>query len=218
MIRWTRRLTLLTFGTLSLALVLPPAASASCAPLDALCAADEGSGVFGDALNPIGPVDDPVEDLTDPVLDPIDPVLDDTVDEVTRLLEDPPVEPPVGGGGGGHHGGGGPGPGDGQGPGAGGGTLAPRGRDGIGRGLGSFTLGSPSAGALDPVGRIAPPQKTPSVGDRFGRALGGAARSLAFVLGLLSVVAGFVLIQDRLDRKDPRLALAPVGSDTVSFA
>ena len=55
-------------------------------------------------------------------------------------------------------------------------------------------------------------------GDRFGEVLGGVARSLAIVLALFGLAVAFVAIQDRLDRSDPRLALAPVESDVVEFA
>ncbi|HEV2952424.1 MAG TPA: hypothetical protein VGZ51_09975 [Actinomycetota bacterium] len=44
------------------------------------------------------------------------------------------------------------------------------------------------------------------------------ARSLAMVLALFGLTVAFVALQDRLDRSDPRLALAPVESDVVEFA
>jgi len=44
------------------------------------------------------------------------------------------------------------------------------------------------------------------------------ARSLAIVLALFGLAIAFVALQDRLDRSDPRLALAPVESDVVEFA
>jgi hypothetical protein len=58
----------------------------------------------------------------------------------------------------------------------------------------------------------------PASRDRFGAALEGVARSLAIVLALFGLAVGFVAIQDRLDRSDPRLALAPVESDIAEFA
>ncbi|MGI8616255.1 MAG: hypothetical protein ACR2L4_05695 [Actinomycetota bacterium] len=54
-------------------------------------------------------------------------------------------------------------------------------------------------------------------GNRFGEVLGGVARSLAIVLALFGLAVAFVAIQDRIDRSDPRLALAPVESDVVEF-
>jgi hypothetical protein len=221
--RRTRRLSFLTSGIVGVALLAPSSALASCSQLDAVCAAGEGSGTGQDAPdNTIGPVDDPVEDVVDPVVDTVAPVVDDTVDTVHRVLDDPPVDPPVGGGGGGRHNGGargGNGPGVGQGPGGGAGPFDDPGRDAAGPGFAGSRLGATTVGPIDSVGgAAAPPYKAPSLGDRFGEAIEGAARSLAIVLGLLSLVAAFVLIQNRLDRKDPRLALAPIESDVVSFA
>ena len=54
-------------------------------------------------------------------------------------------------------------------------------------------------------------------GRTFGDALEGVARSLAIVLALFGLAVAFVAIQDRLDRTDPKLALAPVESDVVEF-
>jgi hypothetical protein len=46
-----------------------------------------------------------------------------------------------------------------------------------------------------------------------GSLLSGAwlARTLAFPILLIILVIGFVLVQDRIDRRDPKLALAPVA-------
>jgi hypothetical protein len=43
-------------------------------------------------------------------------------------------------------------------------------------------------------------------------------RTLAFPLALIVLVIGFVIIQNRIDRKDPKLALAPAGSDYLTFS
>jgi hypothetical protein len=32
------------------------------------------------------------------------------------------------------------------------------------------------------------------------------------------LVIGFVFVQDRIDRKDPKLTLAPVGTEYLTFA
>ena len=45
----------------------------------------------------------------------------------------------------------------------------------------------------------------------------GLARTFAFPLVLILLVIGFVFVQDRIDRKDPKLSLAPVGSDYLTF-
>jgi hypothetical protein len=44
------------------------------------------------------------------------------------------------------------------------------------------------------------------------------ARTLAFPLLLLVLVFGFMLVQNRIDRRDPKLALAPVGADHLTFS
>jgi sugar/nucleoside kinase (ribokinase family) len=54
-------------------------------------------------------------------------------------------------------------------------------------------------------------------GSRFGEVLGGVARSLAVVLALFGLAVAFIAVQDRFDRSDPRLSLAPVESDVVDF-
>jgi hypothetical protein len=49
--------------------------------------------------------------------------------------------------------------------------------------------------------------------------LSDAARRFAFPLSVAVVVAAFLLVQGRIDRKDPKLATAPIDSrdDLVSF-
>ena len=44
------------------------------------------------------------------------------------------------------------------------------------------------------------------------------ARTLAFPIVLIILVIGFVLVQDRVDRRDPKLALAPVAADHLTFS
>jgi hypothetical protein len=58
---------------------------------------------------------------------------------------------------------------------------------------------------------------SPSVGDRIDGTLEAAARGLPWILALLIGVFAFVAFQDRIDRRDPKLALAPVESDIVRF-
>ena len=53
---------------------------------------------------------------------------------------------------------------------------------------------------------------------RVGVAIGAVARSLLIVLALFGLTLAFAAIQDRLDRNDPRLSLAPIRSDLVTFA
>ncbi len=46
----------------------------------------------------------------------------------------------------------------------------------------------------------------------------GSRRTLAFPIMLILLVIGFVLVQNTIDRKDPKLALAPVGADHLTFS
>jgi ElaB/YqjD/DUF883 family membrane-anchored ribosome-binding protein len=51
----------------------------------------------------------------------------------------------------------------------------------------------------------------------FAVSLPEVARALAFPLVLVGLVLGFVAVQNRLDRKDPKLALATTTPDVLTF-
>jgi hypothetical protein len=51
----------------------------------------------------------------------------------------------------------------------------------------------------------------------FAASLPDVARALAFPLVLVGLVLGFVAVQNRLDRKDPKLALATTTPDVLTF-
>lgn len=53
----------------------------------------------------------------------------------------------------------------------------------------------------------------------IGRTFGDIIRRIGFPLALLAIVAGFLALQNRLDRKDPKLAVAAVDSqrDSLTF-
>jgi hypothetical protein len=214
-IRWIRRSTVVPLSTLAIAAAGVSVAHAACPPQDLVCLGEEAVGTGQGAVDDeIGPVDTPGDDTVGPVTDA---VTGDVLDRVKDLLDGVGVDPtdPIGGGGGG-------------------GTYHPPGRGS--QGTSNHAL--PHAAA--PNGRIpgargphvstgsgqAPSDPAPSVvrdpdltsGDRFDTVLEGVARSLAIVLTLFGLAVGFVAIQDRLDRNDPRLALAPVESDIVEFA
>jgi hypothetical protein len=53
--------------------------------------------------------------------------------------------------------------------------------------------------------------------DRIGALAIQAAKELAFPLALVLIVLLFVAVQNRIDRKDPKLALAPVAPDLLRF-
>lgn len=191
----TRRSTLVVLVTLGVT-AGGSSAQAACPPLDAACQAGEvvatGEDLAGDTL---------------------DPVIDDVVRTVEDLLGNSPVDPPdpIGGGDGGDHVGGGATTGDDR---RGASNPADRLRD-----FGGSSLADPAGPSVQaPSG---PTSATPfdrTSGGDFGAALGGVARSLAIVAALFGLAVAFVAIQDRLDRNDPRLAIAPVESDLVEFA
>jgi hypothetical protein len=205
----TRHLSLIAASTVALALTGQPSASASCLELDAACRADGTIGAGQQLL------DDMTEPVDTPLDGTLDPIVEDAFDRAHDVLAGDPIDLPDpidgGGGGGGGYGGtdlqppGSPTPG---GPGAVGGR-SPDGPGPIG----------PLETIVSPASGIAPSDHVDrSFGERFGEALGGLVRSLAIVLAMLGLAVAFVAIQDRLDRNDPRLALAPVDSDVVRFA
>jgi hypothetical protein len=219
MTRWIHRLALVPLSIVAIAAAGVSSAHASCPPQDLVCLAEEtadtGQGLADDTVGPIdAPGDEtiaPVTDVTDPVLSEIQDRLDEILGEVSV---DPPPDPIGGGGGGGTH------P---SGPGAGYRSNHTNRSDGAAHrrapGLGPHGSAGPNfaSSAEDPSGAVLR-DADPASGERFGAAIEGVARSLAIVLALFGLAVGFVSIQDRLDRNDPRLALAPVESDIVEFA
>ena len=206
--RSTRRVTFVALVVLTLGAAGAPTAHASCSVEDVVCQAD---GTIGAGAGFVADTEEPVDT---PIDDTLDPVIDEVIDHLDGFLGGDPVDlpDPIGGGGGGH--GTGP-PIDGQPP----GPTSP----GV-----KGTTGGPAperAGIAGPVGAsisaasgIAPAERVDRTsGHTLGEALGSVARSLAIVLALFGLAVAFVAIQDRLDRTDPRLALAPVESDVVEF-
>jgi hypothetical protein len=216
--RWTLRLTLVALVTLALATSGQPSAVAACPPLDVGCQVDEvidtGEGLVDDVIDPI---ETPVDDTIDPIVDPIVDDVFDTVDDVLGGGGPIDLPDPIGGGdGGGSHVGGPATPHEHPSahrpnvPEERGAVVAGRSPDGPGIATGPTISAASGIAALDSADRTS--------GNRFGEVLGGVARSLAVVLALFGLAVAFVTIQDRFDRSDPRLALAPVESDVVEFA
>jgi hypothetical protein len=198
---------------LSMALAAPAFADDVCDPLDVTCV------VTGTA----GSGQDPVTDTVDSVTGTLKPVVDDPQGTVDHILHGT-VNPPGGGGGGGGTGGGGTGgdqPGNhgttgrpgGNGPRVARGPQQPRSVGG--RPAGPHATGSTPETSSIPV-TVA---KDPVFADGFaGAAAHVVARSLGVVLALLAVAVGFVMVQDRLDRRDPKLTLAPVQTEMMGFS
>jgi hypothetical protein len=200
--RWTRWQATALLAVLPLG-VAGPALAQDCLPLDMACVVDEVTE------HAQGTVDDTVTTVTDTV----GPVVDDTSDEVDRILgggNEPP--PPPDGGGGGDSGGGGDG-GSGNGD---GGAGPASGRSALPLGLrpAAITTGATITPSEQPVQL----DNGTDLRDRFATTIAGAAKSLAVVAALLGIAVAFVLTQNRIDRSDPRLALAPVEADLVRFA
>jgi hypothetical protein len=211
-----RALLLLAVGG-SLVVAATPA-RAACAPTDLACTTTT-------ATEPVTQVTDPVTQVTDPVTGPVGGVVDEVkntvhpiVDEVPPL-PDPPVnvpEPPT--------------PGESNSPGARTESADTSGDSGNGRSdpvSGSIVeptvpvqalVRDPFVSALDPGPgsdvRIGPSPPT----ERAGVSLQDLVTAgFAFPVALVLIVGAFLLVQDRLDRRDPRLALAPVGPDVLDF-
>ena len=207
--RWIGRSTLVAMSTIAIVAGGAASAHASCPPLDALCEVDE---VVDDVP---GLVDDTIDAIETPVDDVIDPVVDPLVGTVDDLLGGGQPEPPAPGGSG-----------------NGNGSHPGQGHRG---GAGSRDRGS-SADLMGPRVHERPvlvpfsepvlleraasdATEGPTAGSgRVGAAIGAVARSMAIVLTLFGLVVAFATIQDRLDRNDPRLTLAPIRSDEVTFA
>ena len=216
MTRSMRALVVVPLAALSLALAAPAFADDVCDPLDVTCV------VTGTA----GSGQDQVTDAADTVTGTVKPVVDDPQGTVDRILHGT-VNPPGGGGGGGGTGGG-----SGGSP-TGGGQPGGHGTAGRPGGTGTHVVRPQQPGSVG--GRPAGPHPTGSTPDTssvpvtvaknpvFADGFAGAAahvvtRSLGVVLALLAVAVGFVTVQDRLDRRDPKLTLAPVQTEMMEFS
>jgi hypothetical protein len=215
MARSMQALVVVPLAALSLALAAPAFADDVCDPLDVTCVVT-GTG---------GSRQDPVTDTVDTVTGTVKPVVDDLQGTVDHILHGT-VNPPGGGGGDGTGGGTGGGGTGGDQPGDHGTAGRPVGnRSHVVRPQQPLSVGGRSAGP-HPTG--SPPDtssipvtvaKHPVFADGFaGAAAHVVAQSLGVVLALLAVAVGFVMVQDRLDRRDPKLALAPVQTEMMGFS
>jgi hypothetical protein len=196
-------------------IVLAPAAGAACPGVDPQCVtgtADQAGMGLPNTDDPPGEnVPGPVQDAADTAKDTVTSTVDQVKDTVDGVLN------PGGDDGGGGPGGGGNGGGSGGGGNAGGnnGENAPptQGPSSIfPSSLPGTPLNEPApVGSVGPVG-------SPSLVDRIGRGAVGTAKQLGFPLALALIVIAFLFIQDRLDRRDPKLALAPITPDVSRFA
>ena len=213
---WIGRSTLVVMSTFAIVAAGAAMAQAACPVLDPLCLIEETTE------DGVGPVEDtvrgietPVDDVLDPLDEVVSPVADTifgTVDDLIGGGEQP--EPP---GGTGHGGGAQP-------------MVHQGGPEPSGRpDRTPVDIAGPRIHEGSEIGQVFAPVVAPRpLGDatgspvegrgRVGIAIGAAARSLAIVLALFGLTLAFAAIQDRLDRNDPRLSLAPIRSDVVTFA
>jgi hypothetical protein len=210
-----RRLLLVFSAALISLIALAPVAGAACPGVDPRCVTDtidQAQSGLPDTDDPLGEdVPGPVQDGVDTVQDTAGPVVgqvEDTVDGVLNPGDD----------GGGDDGGGD----DGSGPGGGSDGGKDPSTQGSGPGGGSSGLfgDSPSPVSGTPLQGPASSGSTGSVSlvERIRRGAVGTVKELGFPLVLALIVIMFLMIQDRLDRRDPKLALAPITPDVSSFA
>jgi len=186
------------------------AATASGAVDQAAATAEQAAAAVTDQANQVvEPVTDAVKGIVGQIPDPPDP---GSIDDPTGLLSDvlgstvtQPSGPDATGPGGSAPA---------TSPGAAkSGSAGSAGRSILGRG----PLIGPVPGPIpaDPAASIAIPQQ--GLFDRIGSLATQAAKALAFPLVLAVIVLLFVAVQNRIDRKDPKLALAPIAPDLLRF-
>lgn len=226
---------MIAVGVLAATFLVVPPASADCPLLDPICVVEETAGTVEGTVEEVeetaGQVLDEVEETAGAVLeDPpgtVDQTLEsvqDTVDQVLSgagdVAEDlPAVDPPAGTPAPADPPPGSTQPGDPTGEGStpgvpGDGTPVPTDTGFAGSTTGGLTglpAGQPDASS--PIGREGP-------SDPIGRLLGSVPpiAAVGFPLLLIAIVLLFLAVQDRIDRRDPKLALVPVGTEFVEFA
>ena len=161
----------------------------------------------------VEPVTDAVKGVLGQVPDPPDPgVIDDPTGILPGVLGSTVTQPS--GPGATKSGGNGTtnGPGGGNPRTAGGGAVSP---SSFGRGpvIGPVSIAAPIF--LTAAGSQTIPRQ--GLFDRIGSRAIQVAKALAFPLALALIVLLFVAVQNRIDRKDPKLALAPVAPDLLRF-
>jgi hypothetical protein len=186
-------------------------------------------GNVGDTVgDTVGKVKDTVGNVGDTVGDTVGKVRDtvkDTVDKGRGKIDD--TTDGIGDTGGSDGGGSTSGPG--SGPGA---RSVPGGSESLTPVPGGQTAGQPSGSGAATVsapvaagnfalashvvdGKSAP--SSPGLAEQIGLAAVDAAKHFGFPLALALLVMGFLLIQNRLDRSDPKLALAPIRPEVARF-
>jgi len=212
-----RALLLLAIGA---SFVVAAAPARGCPLTDPGCVIETVDDVVEPVTDPVvdqvDQVVDPVTEVTDPVVGTIGGVINGVEDTVGPIVDvtDPPAQ--------GHSD---VGPDPRTGPGAPPGDSGDRRSD---VGSGSFVerpipppalVGGafiPSLESVRPISDVRIGASPPT--ERSGVSFENVVKGLvAFPLALALIVGAFLLAQNRLDRRDPRLALAPVGPDVLDF-
>jgi hypothetical protein len=190
----------------SLFFLSAPAALAACPPTDPLCLSGKQLETPSPpSLPPVpGDIGKDVDDAIDSAKDKVDDAVGGVTDTIDGLLNPGGDDPGGGGDGPGDKPPAGPGDGEKSTPQAGGpsGSVFPG-------GVSPARVGVPST----PVAST----KEPGVLGRIGGVALDTARQLGFPLALALVVIAFAMTQNYLDRKDPKLALAPVRPEVMRF-
>jgi hypothetical protein len=187
-------------------------AQGACGPLDVSCLAETidapAEDALRDAADAADAVVDELDEGTDPSLDPVFRVVDDVLDEQVIL-------PPPGDGG------------DGEDPGGdrprdpravpGDERQARTRRDVRGERTSADASPADREGATTEISanRGMRPVASPAPG--LGAFAEDALTGAILILVLFGISLGFVLLQDRIDRGDPKLALASVRPDVMRF-
>jgi hypothetical protein len=183
---------------LFIALSAPAAHAADCAPTDLACLAHRGQDTIGGLGGKLSSGQDPVGELTR-TADTVGKTVSDTVDGILN------------GGGSGDPGSGG---------GSGGGLGDLRHHRGATTTIASrsfsATNGAISATHTTSTTPVAV-QRRSALLRRVGDTVGRAVQQVGFPMILAFIVALFVVVQNRLDRGDPKLSVAPLRPDRMRF-
>ena len=215
-----------------LALFLLGGRAEACPLTNPNCAADQTTKVVKDTVESAPPVEDVTEEATDTANETVDTVeetVTDTTKDVTETVDEtlnpeegsvdtppPPEEPREPGPGKGNQGPNRNGPGE---------RRGERGEERDERrpsGTGPVQERSvrPDLNQPLPAGSLARTSSKeilPADEDGLAESVLEAAKDFAFPLILTLLVGTFLAVQHRFDRRDPKLALAPVAHDYLSF-
>jgi hypothetical protein len=203
------RLTVLALAAGVMLIVSAPASLATCPPTDPLCVVDEAAPP---SLPPVDDVEKAIDDAVESAKGEADKVVGQVTDAVDVVLNPGGGDPGVGGGDGGSAGGG-----DGSnGPTGGPGEPGAAGSPGVSSTGSSFPAGSVPAPGTAPSNSVGV-RDQPGILGRISGAAVEVATQLGFPLALALVVIAFAATQNYLDRRDPKLALAPVRPEVMRF-